>query len=248
MNRTARSSPLLLLLLSILASAFFTPDAAAQGVKPGDWFEDTTRIGFRMKSPRGWRFVPAKLGDPVEIGRFVPENYPYITVGGARLEITNILLEFDIGRLKRERIERILETFKIESLDELPEEVDLEDAFPEVELEAYVDRWVERNMLGSGFTRVDEDEKKFDKVKGREISFVGYATTQQGLQGIGVYMALIPVGEDRYFASVFNTSEDDLRKEKRGFSKLAKTFDRLELEEFEYEVEGLRDFRTKKEK
>lgn len=58
-------------LLAVLGLSF-APRAAAQEVKPGrDWFEDKFDLGFRIKAPDGWSFVPAQPGETGSLGKYV---------------------------------------------------------------------------------------------------------------------------------------------------------------------------------
>jgi hypothetical protein len=57
--------------LAALGPSFAAP-AGAQEVKPGrDWFEDKFDLGFRVKAPDGWSFVPAQPGESGSLGRYV---------------------------------------------------------------------------------------------------------------------------------------------------------------------------------
>ncbi|MHC4893741.1 MAG: hypothetical protein ACYTFV_10320 [Planctomycetota bacterium] len=53
-------------ILSLLIVLSLGIPASAQGVKKGGWFEDTTRIGFKLRSPKGWVFTPGALADPID--------------------------------------------------------------------------------------------------------------------------------------------------------------------------------------
>lgn len=72
--------------------------ASAQEVKPGrDWFEDTVDLGFRVKSPEGWSFVPSQPGETGSLGRFVsPPGQKMINPkSGLSWEYTMYLMLFD---------------------------------------------------------------------------------------------------------------------------------------------------------
>jgi hypothetical protein len=63
LNRSAQA----LLLLAALGSSGRI--GAAQSLKPGEWFEDSTEVGFKVRLPQGWDFIPPKPGELSLLGR-----------------------------------------------------------------------------------------------------------------------------------------------------------------------------------
>jgi hypothetical protein len=236
------------LLLALLAVASTTPGAQAQSIKKGDWYEDTTRIGFRIRAPKDWRFVPAKLNDPIELGRYAPANDPYITLpGGTSIEVTNWLLSFDIGKLQAERIEQLKKLLSIDDLADAPATVDLEEMIPPIEFEATLDRWVEQNVMGQGWTRLEESAERFGDVEGREIQFGGRMQTFDGrTHALRLYVAVMPLEGEKYVVSAFNTHEGEWSKASKACRALAKTFTVVPVETFEFRGESSGDFRDAK--
>lgn len=45
------------------------PPATAQTPKAGDWYEDSIELGFKLRLPRDWDFIPPEPGEPNIIGR-----------------------------------------------------------------------------------------------------------------------------------------------------------------------------------
>jgi hypothetical protein len=89
-----------LIWLALLAATClgFARAASAQEPKPGrDWFEDTVDLGFRVKSPEGWSFVPAQPGETGSLGRFVAPNAQRMInpKSGLSWEYTMWLMLFD---------------------------------------------------------------------------------------------------------------------------------------------------------
>jgi hypothetical protein len=62
----SRRSSVWLLFLALFAA----PAAAAQAPKPGEFYEDAANLGFKMKMPDKWDFVPGTPSDPNLIGSY----------------------------------------------------------------------------------------------------------------------------------------------------------------------------------
>jgi hypothetical protein len=45
------------------------PALGAQSLKPGPWYEDTDDLGFKLRLPQGWDFIPPKPGEKNLLGR-----------------------------------------------------------------------------------------------------------------------------------------------------------------------------------
>jgi hypothetical protein len=45
------------------------PALGAQSLKPGPWYEDTAELGFKLRLPQGWDFIPPKPGEKNLLGR-----------------------------------------------------------------------------------------------------------------------------------------------------------------------------------
>lgn len=72
--------------------------ASAQEPKPGrDWYEDALDLGFRVKAPDGWSFVPAQPGEAGTLGRYVSPGSQFMSnpKSGLRWEYTMWLMLFD---------------------------------------------------------------------------------------------------------------------------------------------------------
>jgi len=71
--------------------------AAWQEPKLGaDWYEDKVDLGFKVRSPKDWQFVPASPLEPNMIGRYAASNGQYVNLGGeAFVLVTLYLVKFD---------------------------------------------------------------------------------------------------------------------------------------------------------
>jgi len=89
--------PLPALLALALGSLLALPTGALQEPKMGNaWYEDGVDLGFRVKAPRDWEFVP---GSPTErnlIGKYSASNGQYINLGKEAFVMVQIcLVKFD---------------------------------------------------------------------------------------------------------------------------------------------------------
>jgi hypothetical protein len=85
------------LVLSALLVLAPVPASFAQEPKLGnDWYQDEVDLGFKVKAPRDWNFVP---GSPLEqnlIGKYTADNGQYVSLGrDAFVEISLYLVKFD---------------------------------------------------------------------------------------------------------------------------------------------------------
>ncbi|GEM_PF-5684522 len=61
-----------------------------------DVYEETTRHGFRIRTPKDWKFFPDERGNPNVLGRYVPKRDSLVTQeDGTRFSPTMWLLVFD---------------------------------------------------------------------------------------------------------------------------------------------------------
>jgi hypothetical protein len=90
-NRRFRS--ILVLMASLLV---FVAAGTAQAPKAGGYYEDEVDIGFKIKSPKGWDFVPSSPMEQNLIGKYTPPRGQFVELGGgARLTPTVWLVKFD---------------------------------------------------------------------------------------------------------------------------------------------------------
>ena len=60
----------------------FGVQLSAQEPKLGsDWHEDAVDVGFRIKKPRGWAYVPGSPLEPNLIGKYAPEKGGDVNLG-----------------------------------------------------------------------------------------------------------------------------------------------------------------------
>ncbi len=91
MSRLRLTGPMLAV---VLLSAF---PAAGQEPKLGSaWYEDKVDLGFKLKSPKDWDFIPPSPLEPNLVGKYAPPNTQYVHLGGNAAVFLNVwLVKFD---------------------------------------------------------------------------------------------------------------------------------------------------------
>jgi hypothetical protein len=56
--------------LALLTVLLLSSAVLAQAPKAGDWYEDNVDVGFKIKGPKGWGFIPPQPGQTHMIGKF----------------------------------------------------------------------------------------------------------------------------------------------------------------------------------
>jgi hypothetical protein len=100
MHRLPSLIPALVLLLAL--------PAASQEPKLGNtWYEDEVDLGFKLRAPKDWAFVPASPNERNLIGKYSPEKGQDLHLGhDALLEIGLYLVKFDRRASADEKGER----------------------------------------------------------------------------------------------------------------------------------------------
>ena len=75
----------------------FTLAATAQAPKVGgDYYEDEVDLGFKIKCPKGWNFIPSSPMERNLIGKYAPPHGQYVELGGGAVCFLNTwLVKFD---------------------------------------------------------------------------------------------------------------------------------------------------------
>lgn len=223
MTRHLRLLSFWLVLFAGLAAA----PAHAQAPKVGDFYEDAVDIGFKVKMPKDWEFTPPQPGEGNLIGKYSPTYNKYINL------TPDEILWLEAYLVKFDRRKPVGED-KITTDDEGNVEIEIADRdYSDPDLKT----WVENNMRGRGFRVEDEKELKINKVPSTEYLYVG----QTGEVEFHVYAMLYKLEENLEVAVVFNGPADSKkwRKYESAFTKMAKSFKPIEVEELE--LSGGRD-------
>lgn len=213
--RRARGLRLWRWALALLAALCFAHPSHAQAPKAFDTYEDAANLGFRIKFPKDWKFIPPQPGDKNLIGKFDPKNE------SAMIQIQNgpgwgyhmWLVKFD-RRKKPEAAGDKKDGPRIE----FPGLKDVE-AFVKGETEI-PGNWVKNPKEGGALT-----------IEGVDASWCVYDLTKNGTP-LRVYVALYKLSPDLEIAVVLNGPGDDKKwsKFEGPFQTIGKSFRRIELE------------------
>jgi hypothetical protein len=207
------------------------PSASAQAPKAGDWYEDTVDLGFKIKAPKGWEYVPAAPDATNLIGKYTSPDGQWIadTKSNTVWNYQCWLLKFDRREVKKT------------ALDSKPK-------YRRKSLEN-IEAWAEEGRA-EGFSGTwaleEKDDLKVGKLEATEYEFIG---NMRGGQEVKLYAVVYPLDPEYEVAVVFNgPGERKWSKYKSAFSKLAKSLKPLEVERRELEVTGgsLRDIKRAK--
>ena len=181
--------------------------ALAQEPKPGrDWYEDNVDLGFRVKAPDGWSFVPPQPGEQGTIGRYVAPGSQFISnpKTGRFWDYTMYMMVFD-RRAKEEDGKR--------RFGKAPEDV----------LE-----WVDGNLSPFALRKVEEKKGRVKKIETVEYLFEG---TIDSDYEVGFYVMLFKLRPDVEVALGFNgPGGRKFSKYERAGRKLCGTFDAIEVD------------------
>ena len=203
------------LLASLLAAVFLlgftTPQAHAQLPKIGDYYVDDSDLGFRIRMPKDWAFIPPQPGETTLIGKY---NHPHpvpIPLGRSAFYLESWLVKFD-GRSK--------------------DEADSEDEPFE---DTQVTEWAESHLPGTNWEIDSQKTMKVNKIKAIEFQMIGDSTIDPEEQ-MRAYVMVYMLRPDCEVAVVFNGPGDKSKwksKYVKVYRKMAKTFKRVEIEEEE---------------
>lgn len=218
---------ILLLLVAILGIAHV---AGAQAPKVGDYYEDDTDLGFKVKMPKDWDFIPPEATDGNLIGKYSPPFNKYINIGPG----PNQVLWLDAYLIKFDRRKEA-------------EAESTKDAIRQASKAENLMDWVKDQIRqGNGYRVQEEKEQKIDKVPSVEYLIVG---TREGIE-FYVYAMLYKLREDVDVAAVFIGPADKKKwgKYESVFKKMAKSFKTVEVKELKTvaAVAGESPLRTQK--
>ncbi|HVS18404.1 MAG TPA: hypothetical protein VMT18_07385, partial [Planctomycetota bacterium] len=198
-----------LIWLALLAAQWsgLAGPAFAQEPKPGrDWYEDAVDLGFRIKAPDGWSFMPPQPGEVGMIGRYVSPASQFMLNSKSRFkwDYTMFMLVFD----RREKPD------------------DGKPRFGKVP--ADVSEWVDNNLSQFSMKKTSEKSARSGKIDTVEYVFEG-AIDQD--YKVGLYVELFKLQPDLEVAFAFNgQGERKFSKFERAGKKICGTFTRIEID------------------
>ncbi len=209
------SRPHLVLLAALALLAPGAPLAHAQAPKAGPYYEESSDLGFRVKVPDGWEFIPSAPEEGNVIATYEPKVPKYINLGGNEILFVSCwILAFD----RRESSKAGLARKKVS---------------PDLK------SWIERNQftLGTQYHEVEAKETTIDKLPCVEYLYEGKSsgnvTSGKGGVPVYVYALLYKIQPDVEVVLAFNAPADkkDWAKWKSPIASMAKSFKRLEVEQ-----------------
>jgi len=217
------------LLASLLAAVFLlgftTPQAQAQLPKVGDYYTDDSDLGFRLKMPKDWAFIPPQPGEINLIGKY---NHPHptpIPLGRSAFYLQSWLVKFD----RREKVKKKL---KLEDEDgETVDEVDLTDMFSHGDIL----EWAQSTLPGTNWEIDSQKEMKISKIPAVEYQLIGDSRVDPD-EKMRAYAMVYMLNPDCEVAVVFNGPGDKSKwksKYLKVYSKMAKSFKTVKIEKAE---------------
>lgn len=224
-----------LLALALGLVALWAPSAAAQTTpSAGDWYEEKSDMGFRVRAPKNWTFVPPNMGDPINLAKYVPTGRDWVPLkGDAQLWVFGWVLRFDLVAYQKSRIENLRRLLGLQGGDQIPEEQWERMGGQEVDRDDVILDWLKSSQVqGNGWTLVEQKERKSGRKVIEERVYEGTMAWQAESFPVRVYMALLPVGEDRWAAVAFNGHGDrgDWKKNESAFSRIGRSLEALNIE------------------
>jgi len=215
MPRPAR----LLVLLALIP--FLAAPAAAQTPKPGDWYEDSNDLGFKLRLPKDWDFLPAEPGEPNVVGRCDAGTARTILAvdprGGHSWRYQMWIVKFD--RRPQSKLDANGKPLRKGAKD-LPE-------------------WIEKNGLETVMHnwREDEEERKTGKVGKLDVTEYEFTETMGEDTEVRVYAMVYQLLPEVDLAVVYNgPGEKKWSKHKTAARSLARTLKPIEIETFEVDM------------
>ena len=85
------------LISTLLVAPSLARSAPLQEPKIGSvWYEENVDLGFRVKSPKDWDFIPPSPLDANLVGKYAPPNGTYVSLGGSAVVFLSVwLVKFD---------------------------------------------------------------------------------------------------------------------------------------------------------
>ncbi|HTF90355.1 MAG TPA: hypothetical protein VK843_18205 [Planctomycetota bacterium] len=187
--------------------------ASAQAPKAFDDYEDSSDLGFKVKVPKEWDFIPPSPGDKNLIGKFDPKGDKGIDLDYNTYWKYHVwLVKFDRRKKPADAAKKDEEHFEVPGLKDV-------EAFirgPEI-------------AVSSNWKKVDKEGGPL-QIAGVVASATVYETTKEKVS-LRLYVAQYKLSDDVDIALIANCSGDAKRwaKFEGAFSTMGKSFRRLEL-------------------
>ena len=216
-------------LAPLAALAFLVGGPAQAQVPKSDsrtWYVDDSLYGFKVKVPKDWEFVPPQPDETALIGKYDPPTNKFITVGnGENLFLHCWLVVLD-NRPQPEASEEDDDDVIIIGGGRSRYRTPLD--------------WIDARVSGINWRLEDEEDlrAKDRDVEARALTFV--ANTRSGEPDIQAYAAVYELEPQLELMLVFNgPAGRRWRNYEKAFEKMAKSLERVEIEEPEEDLEAM---------
>ncbi len=91
-------------LLSLAALLLAAPPARAQAPKVGDWYKESSELGFQVRVPDGYQLIPPDPNEGNVIAKFDPKTIKYTLVDKSQALFLHVwLVRFDAASAKKDK-------------------------------------------------------------------------------------------------------------------------------------------------
>ena len=216
----------LLTLACLTTLCAFAPTASAQAPKVGkEWYEDSTDLGFKIKTPKDWEFIPSQPGEDHILGKYDPKTLKYVQLGR----------DYDSTLFLHTWLVKIDTREKPEEAAEEGEDETIRITIGGNSSITTIEEWLEDNIRGR-LKKDHERSTKVSKTPATEYEFVG----KEGDEEFRVYVMTYDLEPGLQVAFVANGPGDHKKWKKYSttFKKIGKSFKRVEVEKTVVSHEG----------
>jgi hypothetical protein len=204
-------------LAAVVTVALFATAALAQAPKIGDYYVDKSDLGFKVKVPKDWKFIPPQPGEKNMIGKYDPAGEK-----GIQLKQGTVYWPYSAWLLKFDRR-------KAAAADGKPVEGERRIEIPGARDIAAWTTGDGPEAPGANFKKTGESKLAISGVDASEVIFEGELDKTK----VRLYAAVYKLSPDLEVALVFNGPGDDKKwaKFEGPFTTMAKSFKLLAMEE-----------------
>jgi hypothetical protein len=212
-------------LLTGAASLAFALPTLGQDPRPGDYYEDKTDLGFKIKMPAKWESVPPAPDDGNLVIKYDPRSSKTVQLGPEnRLPISAWVVKFD--RRKREKPKDPAERRYVSNHKNVAD-------------------WVKSNV-GPGFKSIADKDYEVDKIPAFESILESKSMVKD--EQVRLYTMLYKLHADVDVAVVFIAPGEDKKWNKyiNDFRTMARSFRTVEVENSKTELAADATLRDRK--